>query len=116
MQRYDPVRRNRNIGTAKSGHGQNNRLTVAEVLHGKHRFWERIENAKEVRRLVSGRLVRFFVQPTRAGCIHACTIDDLTRLMSCFPTSDWTGIGAVLLRQPRRKEQTLEPVWGRLSY
>ena len=25
---YDPTRRNRNIGTAKAGHGQDNRLVI----------------------------------------------------------------------------------------
>jgi len=32
------------------------------------------------------------------------------------PVADWEGIEAILLRQPRRKEQVLEPVWGRLAY
>jgi hypothetical protein len=36
--------------------------------------------------------------------------------MSHLPKSDWEGLGAVVLRQPRRKEQTLAPVWGRLTY
>jgi hypothetical protein len=116
MRSFNATRRNRNMGTAKSGHGQNNRLTVPEFAHGEYRFWERIENAKEVSRIVSGSLIRFFVQPTRADCVHACTIDDLARLLSYLPAQDWAGIGGVLLRQPRRKEQTLEPVWGRLSY
>jgi len=116
MRSYNPTRRNRNIGTAKSGHGQDNRMTVPAVAHGEYRFWERIENARQASRVVSGRLIRFFVQPTRADCVHACTIDDLARMLSYLPAPDWAGIGAILLRQPRRKEQTLEAVWGRFSY
>jgi hypothetical protein len=112
MRGYNPTRRNRNIGTTKSGHGQNNRMTVSAVSHGEYRFWERIDNARKVIRSVSGRPNAFFVQPTLADCVHACTIDDLTRLLSFLPTADWEGIGAILLRQPRRKEQTLETVWG----
>lgn len=116
MQGRNPTRRNRNIGTAKSGHGQNNRMTVPEVAHGDHVFWERIDGAREVSRIISGRILRFFVQPTRADCIHACTVDDIVRLMSHVPTTDWEGLEAVVLRQPRRKEQTLASVWGRLAY
>ena len=91
-------------------------MTVPETAHREYRFWERMENARQARRIVSGRLIKFFVQPTRADCVHACTIDDLARMLSYLPAPDWAGIGAVLLRQPRRKEQTLEAVWGRFSY
>jgi len=37
-------------------------------------------------------------------------------MLSFLPAGDWDGIEAILLRQPRRKEQTLAPVWGRLVY
>jgi hypothetical protein len=113
---YNPTRRNRNIGTARSGHGQNNRLTIPRLAHGANAYWERIEGAQEVSRPVSGRILKFFVQPTRADCVHACTVDDIVRLMSLVPISDWEGLGAIVLRQPRRKEQALASVWGRLSY
>jgi hypothetical protein len=116
MQGRNPTRRNRNIGTPKSGHGQNNRMTVPEVAHGDHVFWERIDGATEVRRIVSGRVLRFFIQPTRSDCIHACTVDDIAQLMSNVPAAEWEGLETVVLRQPRRKEQVLASVWGRLSY
>jgi len=116
MERRNPTRRNRNIGTAKSGHGQNNRMTVPEVDRGDHAFWEKIDGAKEVTRIVSDRVLKFFIQPTSAGCIHACTVDDIARLMTNVPVVDWEGLEAVVLRQPRRKERTLASVWGRLSY
>jgi hypothetical protein len=113
---YNPSRRNRNIGTAKSGHGQNNRLTIPAVAHGEYVYWERIEDAQVVCRVISGRALKVFVQPTRSDCVHVCTVEDITRLMSQIPVSDWEGLDAIVLRQPRRKEQTLAPVWGRLSY
>jgi hypothetical protein len=116
MRGNNPTRRNRNIGTAKSGHGQDNRMTIAKVEHGKNQFWERIEDARRVLRTISGRPIKFFVQPTRAECVHACTVDDITEVLTHVPLGDWSGIGAVLLRQPRRKEETLAPTWGRLSY
>ena len=116
MQGRNPTRRNRNIGTVKSGHGQNNRMTIPEVAQGDYRFWERIDTATEVSRTVAGRTLKFFVQPTRADCIHACTVTDIARLISNVPASDGEGLEAIVLRQPRRKEQTLASVWGRLSY
>lgn len=114
MRPHNPTRRNRNIGTAKSGHGQDNRMAIPE--RGMYLYWERIDGAREVIRTVSGRTIKFFVQPTRDDCVYACTIDDLTQLLSYLPAPDWEGMEALLLRQPRRKEETLEPVWGRLSY
>jgi hypothetical protein len=116
MRVNNPIRRNRNIGTAKSGHGQDNRMTVAKVAHGENQFWERVENARQVSRTISGRVVKFFVQPTRAESVHPCTVDDIVQMLTYLPPEDWQGIEAVLLRQPRRKEETLAPVWGRLSY
>jgi hypothetical protein len=116
MSVFNPTRRNRNIGTAKSGHGQNNRMTVPQVAHGENLFWERIDGARQVTRTVSGRPLKFFVQATRADCVHACTIDDIVRLLSSLPAADWEGIEAILLRQPSRKEQVLASVWGRLAY
>jgi hypothetical protein len=91
-------------------------MTIPEVAHGEHIFWERIDGAREVRRTISGRVLKVFVQPTRADCFYACTVDDLARLMSYVPARDWEGLEAVVLRQPRRKEQALASVWGRLSY
>jgi hypothetical protein len=116
MRAHNPTRRNRNIGTAKSGRGQDNRMKVPEVAHGKNCFWERIGDARQVIRSISGRQIKFFVQPTRTECVHPCTIDDLCRLLSYLPTADWEGIDAMLLRQPRKKEETLSSVWGRLAY
>lgn len=116
MPPYNPTRRNRNIGTAKGGHGQDNRMTIPRVSHGENIFWERVDDARQVSRTISGRIVKFFVQTTRPDCLYACTIDDISRLLSYLPAADWEGIEAILLRQPRRKEQMLEPVWGRLAY
>jgi hypothetical protein len=116
MPGYNPTRRNRNVGTPKSGHGQNNRMTIPEVAHGEHTYWERIDDAYEVTRIIADQTVKFYVQPTRTDCVHSCTVDDVARLLLHVPCRDWDGVGAVLLRQPRRKEQTLASVWGRLAY
>jgi hypothetical protein len=116
MRRYNPTRRNRNIGTEKRGHGRDNRLTIPKVRHGENAYWERLDDAREVRRSISGSILQFFVERTRADCVHACTVDDIALLMSRIPAKDWEGLGAIVLRQPRRKEQALAPIWGRLCY
>jgi hypothetical protein len=91
-------------------------MAVPKVAHGENYFWERVENARLVNRIISRKLVKFFVQPTLKDCVYACTVDDIARMLSLTSQSDWEGIEAVLLRQPRRKEQILVPVWGRLAY
>lgn len=116
MRGYNPVRRNRNIGTAKSGHGQNNRMAIPQIARGEREFWELAQGTQRICRIVSGRSLTFFVQQTRKDCVHACTVDDITNVMSHVPDSDWTGLDAIFLRQPSRKEQVMAPVWGRLAY
>lgn len=116
MRKFEPTQRNRNIGTRKRGHGQNNRMTIPEYAHGEHRFWERVDGARLVTRTIRGRPLKFFGEPSRSDCVHPCTAGDVARLLMHVPAGDWEGIGAILFRQPRRKEQILDPVWGRLAY
>lgn len=111
----NPTRRNRNIGTSASGHGQDNELCIPSSWH-ELVFWEQMPNRREIVREVAGSPVSFFVQPTLDGFIHACTPDDLTTLMNMLPAADVHGLGAVLLRQPTRKQKILAPVWGRLAH
>jgi len=91
-------------------------MTIPEVARGQYTFWERIDDAREVTRIIGNRTIKFYVQQTLTDCIHACTVDDIAHLLRYLPSKDWEGIGAVLLRQARRKEQTLASVWGRLAY
>src|SRR5436190_18292085 len=97
------IRRNRNIGTSKQGHGRANQMAIPLVSHGEYACWERIPGARQVYRIVSDRTIKFFVQPTRSDCVYAYTVDDVARLLSCLPTADWEGIDAIVLRQPSRK-------------
>jgi hypothetical protein len=65
---------------------------------------------------VGGRPFTILVEPTRADCIHACSVEDLFRVLGALPGPDLEGLGLLVLRQPKRKEQILSSVWGRLSY
>jgi len=112
----DARRRNRNIGTAKSGHGQDNRMVVPEPWADARRYWERLDDPIVVERTVRGKRLSFVVEAPRPPYFHPCTVDDLARLIDLLPSEDFAGIAFVALRQPTRKQALLSLVWGRLIY
>jgi hypothetical protein len=118
MQRpgWNPVRRNRNIGTAKQGHGQDNRLVIPSDWRDTRAFWERLTRFRVAKRPIHGREMPFVVETTRQDCVYACTVEDVVRLLQAASAEHVFGIKGVILRQPKRKEQILSPVWGRLGY
>jgi hypothetical protein len=118
MQRpgWDSRRRNRNIGTAKSGHGQNNRMQIPSSWADDRQFYEKLENPIAVIRTVGEFKITILVEPVQSGYLHACTPDDISQVLSWLPTEHIAGINLVVLRQPKRKECLLNPVWGRLQY
>src|SRR5262245_14712198 len=111
---WDATRRNRNIGTAKQGLGQDNQLVIPWC--GLKLYYENLTEYKVVFRLVHGRSLPFIVERTRADSCHACTIDDIAHVLRYVPSPDFFGIDFILLRQPKRKEEIISPVWGRISY
>jgi hypothetical protein len=110
----DATRRNRNIGTAKQGHGQNNRLVIPWC--GLKLYYENLTEYKVAERTVHSRSLPFIVEKTRADSCHACTVDDIAHVLRNVPFSDFFGIDFIVLRQPKRKEEIINPVWGRLAY
>ena len=58
----------------------------------------------------------FFVEETRPDCVHACTVGDIAIVLNLIPPPDYATLAAVVLRQPKRKEQRLAAVWGRMAY
>ncbi|MAG92940.1 MAG: hypothetical protein CMJ48_04235 [Planctomycetaceae bacterium] len=112
----NPNRRNRKIGTAAQGRGQDNSLTIPQNWRDTRIYWEKMSDCRKVVREVYGTPISFFVQPPKPGFIHACTPDDVAGVLSLLPPGDVRGIGAVLLRQPTRKQALLSPVWGRLGF
>lgn len=112
---YNPARRNRNIGTARQGHGQDNRLTIPNPAWP---YWtvEQIGAHSIETRNIAGRDMAFIVEQCRPDCVHPCSIADVAHLLEAIPASDWAGIAAILFRQPTRKQMQLDPAWGRLRY
>lgn len=112
------TRRNRNIGTAKQGHGQNNKFEIPS--HFSYRdpkvYFEDLKNYQSVERIIKGHLMTFLIEETRSDCVHACTVDDIAYVLQNVPAADLEDLLLIILRQPKRKEEILNPVWGRYIY
>jgi len=109
------TRRNRNIGTAKQGHGQNNKFEIPthNYPNGVVFHFENLKNYRSVARVVNCYPITLLVEETRNNCVHACTIDDITHVLRNVPVADLEGISLIILRQPKRKEEIINPAWGR---
>jgi hypothetical protein len=112
----DARRRNRNIGTAKSGHGQNNKLTIPESWAIDRRFTDKLIDPVAIVRGIKGSEITFLIEPTQSGFFHASTPQDIERVLSLLPVGHVEEIKMIVLRQPKKKERILSPVWGRLCY
>lgn len=111
----NPTRRNRNIGTAKQGHGQENALVIPDRSGGAH-WLDKIGDHQVEDRVIANRPVRFVTEKHSLNCIHPCTVADLVRVLESLSQSDWAGLNTFVFRQPTRKQLILSPVWGRLLY
>ena len=112
----NPIRRNKNIGTAKQGYGQNNRLTIPQISTQSLRFYERLGEYTKTARDINGNRFEFVIEATREKVNHACTVDDLAEMIRHIPPADYGDLNLIVLRQPKRKEENLASVWGRLIY
>ncbi len=112
----DARRRNRNIGTAKAGHGANNRMTIPDRGSDLTAYWERLSKFVAVEKSVNGHPITFLVEPPRAGYFHHCTVQDVLRVLELLPGKHVEFIDLMVFRQPTRKQVILMPVWGRLGY
>lgn len=113
---FNPTRRNRNIGTPKQGHGQNNRMVIPRPWNSDSWCVAQLNPGQTLRRTVNGRDVTLIVEKTSGGCTHACTVEDVFFVLSHVPLADWAGLETFVLRQPTRKARLLGPVWGRMFY
>ncbi len=113
---YNPVRRNRNIGTAKQGLGRNNALRIPSVCHEERVWWENLGPHTVLERSAGSRTLTFLVERTREDCEHACSVDDICQILSLVPAEDIESLDTIILRQPTRKQWLLSPAWGRLAY
>ncbi|MGB5108237.1 MAG: hypothetical protein WBO07_00465 [Formosimonas sp.] len=113
---WNPVRRNKNIGTKAHGYGANNKLTILESWHETKCYFERLTSYTVITRLVGTRELRFFVEPTRHDWFYPCTIDDICLVLSHCSSEILKTFDFVVMRQPTRKQRILCPVWGRAIF
>ncbi len=110
----NPTRRSRNIGTAKQGHGQNNRLVIPTRWHPDYRsFVANLGPCRSEKIRIGKNELLFLVEATRARCAHACSVEDIVRVLECVPEEDLDSLDCVILRQAKRKESLLNGAWGR---
>jgi len=112
---FNPSRRNRNIGTAKQGHGQQNKLKIPLRACGLSPI-ESLGQYQKKEVEINGYKFIFVVEKTREGSLHACSIEDIKQIIEHIPIADYGSLRLIVLRQPKRKEEILSPVWGRLIY
>ena len=113
---WDSRRRNRNIGTSKSGKGSDNKLTIPQAWLDDRCFHEKIINPIVFKREINGNQFIFIVEGTQVGFCHACTPHDIEFVLNLIPPEHLAEIKMIVLRQPKRKERILSSVWGRLLY
>ncbi len=113
---FDPTRRNRNIGTVKRGHGQDNCFVVPESWHDRRTLYEKLHDPVVVHRQIDGGDYVFLVEPPRQDRIHCCTVDDAAHLISLLPAADRHRVRTFVFRQPTRKEDRFGAYWGRMIY
>ena len=113
---YNPTRRNRNIGTSKQGYGQNNRLSIPSPAATSKLFHERLGHYTKHIIDINEKPYTFVVEATRSNSKHACSVADVAHVLEQIPSGDLEGLDLIIFRQPKRKEEILSSVWGRLIY
>ncbi len=113
---WNPTKRNRNIGTEKSGYSQNNKFVVPERWADLKVFWERLVNPVIFPININGHKITMLVEPTRKGYVHASTPQDIIKALELIEQKHLEELEVFVLRQPKKKEEILKPVWGRFIY
>jgi len=111
---YNPIRRNKNIGTSKQGYkiNNNNKLSIP-IRYDLKMFFEKIDKCITVNRTINGHDFLFIVEKTKKDYKHACSIDDIQNIIEHIPKEDYGILKLIVLRQPKKKEEIISPVWGR---
>jgi hypothetical protein len=112
----NPTRRNKNIGTAKQGYKTQSKFQIPSSWYDSKTFHEKLGKTYKVTCEIEGQTILFIVEKTKKDSCHACTIQDLERVLSKIPRKYIEGLTTFILRQPKSKEEIFSPVWGRLIY
>lgn len=113
---WNPIRRNRKIGTKDHGFGQNNHLVIPESWHSLKTFCEKLSPCDHLVCEVNGHEILFIVQHTKPDWFYPCTVADIRRVLEQVPVQDVSLIDFIVLRQSTCKQRILQPAWGRARY
>jgi hypothetical protein len=117
---WRPERRNRNIGTPASGHGQSNRMRIPASRQDSNgnwsRYYERIrpDFVKDYR--IGDDTIKILYERPREGFSYGCSPEDVAHVLAMLWDEDLLLPDFVVFRQPTRKQRQQHPVWGRLVY
>jgi hypothetical protein len=79
-------------------------------------FWERLSDPVICPIDIKGHHITLVIEPPRKGCVHASTPQDIIRVLELIKQEHLEEIELIVMRQPKRKEELLRPVWGRFVY
>lgn len=113
---FNPIRRNRNIGTSKQGRGKNNFLKVPDIAPAYKDFTELLDEYTKELRVINGTTFEFVIEKTRKGNEHCCSVNDISEILKYVPKEDYGQLNLIVFRQPTKKEAILKSAWGRLIY
>ncbi|MEH6631726.1 MAG: hypothetical protein V7776_12900 [Halopseudomonas aestusnigri] len=115
-----PERRNRKIGTAAAGHGQNNKMAIPNSRMDRFgnatEFYERMQFDCVIERIVHDTQITVLYENPREGYNYGCTPEDVLHLLSMIPEDHHYLLEFIIFRQPTNKQSQQSPVWGRLIY
>ncbi|MGL5633443.1 MAG: hypothetical protein ACRDD3_13890 [Azovibrio sp.] len=115
---WNPVRRNRKIGTAAQGHGADNRMEIPENRYKAHHvpFYQNLGQYHTIEYRLGSRILPLIIQPPQAGWFYPCTPEDIITLLARCPPADLGCLDFLILRQPTHKQHILSTVWGRTIF
>ncbi|MFT9077782.1 hypothetical protein [Ethanoligenens sp.] len=110
----NPIKRNRNIGTRKSGNKRQSKFEIPSQNYNP--FYKNIQHPKFIQRTVGKKTFQFIVEQLKDNYIYTCSIDEICAVLSRVPPNDLDGLSLIVLRQPKKKEEIIDPCWGRIRY
>lgn len=117
---WKPERRNRNIGTKKSGHPKSNDMRIPESWRDKHGnyslYYERLELPHMARVSIGDGEIKILYDKPHDGFSYGCSPADVKKLLRLVVESAPALPDIIAFRQPTRKQRQQFPVWGRFLY
>ncbi len=114
-----PTRRNRNIGTAKQGFGQDNELSIPNGCDWNYEwqaYWEKLGEYVVIPAELRGQKIQLVVERPQDGFYYPVTPWDVIRLLDHVDSNIWSGVELFVWRQPTKIERSLTASWGRIAY